>query len=383
MALLWIDGFDIADMSIKYSGTSSATGSQSTTTTTRFNTGRHFSTNGVNQFIKKTITPASKVITGFAFAGQTGQINSNVSFLVVYGDTGATAHLSLRLLSDGSVRLHLGDAGTVLATSAPLSLRAVGKWSYIELSGTVADSGGRAIVRVDGVTVIDFTGDTKNGGTSTAIDTVRLQGDYTVDCTFFDDWYICDGTGVVNNDFLGDVRVQTLLPTGAGSSTQLTPTGVANNWDNVNDNPANTGTYNSDSVSGHRDTYAMADLNAYTGTVFGVQDVIMANRSDSGAANIKAALRSGGTVYYDATQNLGTSVSAYAAALREADPATSAAWTVANVNALEFGAEIAGPVLATDALVGAATLTAAALLVAPATASLDVSATLTSAGTVT
>jgi hypothetical protein len=63
-------------------------------------------------------------------------------------------------------------------------------------------------------------------------------------------------------------------------------------------------------------------------------------KSDAGVANAKVALKSGASVYYDTTQSLSTSAVNYMQ-MRETDPATSAAWTVAGANALEAGMEVA------------------------------------------
>lgn len=333
MTLLFMDGFDVGDVAQKWDvgGTT-----PSTSSTTRFSTGKSISLpdNGSASVLTKSVTASSTMIVGFAFysAGAGG----NASPVFFYGDSGATSHVNLRHTIT-TLQLYRGD-GTLLATS-PAGVIATNQWLYIEMSATIADSGGRVIVKANGVTVIDFTGDTKNGGTNTTIDTVVLShGNAGANNFLFDDLYICNTAGSVNNTFLGDVRVQTLVPTGAGASTQFTPS-VGSNWDNVNDLPLVTTTYNSDATSGHRDTYAMGDLISGTGTIFGIQDVLVALKTDAGAASLKAALKSGGTVYYDIAQSLGTSLGE-SPVIRETDPATSAAWTATNVNALEFGAEV-------------------------------------------
>ncbi len=331
MALLFMDGFDVNDLATK-----GWVGGLDHYATGRF--GGKAAVPGQNTILKKTITASAKVIVGGAWFVDT-MLDANQSMLMFWGDAGATVHLALRAYANGSFKLYLGDAGTLLATSAT-GLYVPNIWRYLEMSATIADAGGRVTVKIDGSTIIDFTGDTKNGGTNTTIDTVGFGNNGTFQAYGnWDDLYVCNDSGSANNAFLGDVRVQTLYPTGAGSSTQFTPTGVANNWDNVNDTPYSTATYNADSVPGHRDTYAMADLVAGTGTVFGVQDNILALKSDAGAASIKAAIKSGGTVYYDSALTLSASATE-STALREVDPATSAAWTPANVNSLEFGAEI-------------------------------------------
>ena len=329
MSLLFIDGFDVGDGNVKWVQTN---GLGSSSTTTRFG-GRSWALANQIYFSTKVITPSANIFVGAAI--RITSYDANSIPLTFLGDNGATAHLNLRFIATTTIGLYTG--GTLLASyvhTAPFG----GNWFYFELGGTIATSGGTGIVKIDGVTVINFTGNTKSGGTSTNIDTVRLAGSNS-GTVLFDDLYICNSLGTTNNTFIGECRIQTLVPNAAGSSTQLTPTGSATNWQNTSDIPYNTARYNSSSTSGNRDLYGLPDLLANTTVVYGVQDVIHANKTDVGPISIKAALKSSATVYYDATQSLGTTSSVFAY-MRETDPATSAAWTISNVNALEFGAEV-------------------------------------------
>ena len=76
-----------------------------------------------------------------------------------------------------------------------------------------------------------------------------------------------------------------------------------------------------------------------TTTILGAQSVAHMQKNDAGTATAKVALKSGASVYYDTTQTLGTTAVAYTQ-VRETDPATGAAWTVGNANALEAGMEV-------------------------------------------
>jgi len=325
MALLFMDGFDVSDAVLKWT----TTGTPTFAVATRFGTGKAM-TSGGNNYVRA--FPASSQV--FVGSACWWSVSGTRTLWTLQGDLGATSHLVLQVTSVGALQVTCG--GTVIATSAA-GVISLNIWAYVEMSATISDTVGTVEVRVNGVPVATFTGDTKNAGTNTTFDTLSLAG--VAWFGSYDDLYVCNSTGSVNNTFLGDVRVQTLLPTAAGASTQLTPS-VGSNWDNVNDTPYVSTTYNSDSVSGHRDTYAIGDLLSGTGTIFGVQDNILALRSDAGAASIKAALKSGATVYYDSTVSLITALGV-SSAVRETDPATSAAWTPTNVNALEFGAEVA------------------------------------------
>lgn len=335
MALLFMDGFDKGDYATKWQAVSSG----SRVSTTRFSTGNALGLAGASGYAQKTIAASAQIYTGFAvwYPSLTGQALNN-PIVALFGDAGLTRHMNIRVGPTGAVSLYRDN--TSLLSSAAGLINA-NTWNYIEFWSTVADAGGRCTVKVNGSIVHDFTGDTRNGGTSTNIDMIALWGMYGDNTpTRFDDLYVCDSTGTTNNTFLGDVRVQTLAPAGAGSSTQLTPTGGAN-YTNVAETPDNTATYNSSSTVGNRDTYAMDDLVAGTTAVYGVQDNVSAWKADAGIGNIKAALKVGATVYYDSTIGLGTSVGSWYGAMRETNPATSTAWTPTDVNGIEFGAEVA------------------------------------------
>lgn len=327
MALFFMDGFDNGEFS-RWN-----LSNFSSNTTTRFSVGRSATiTNAISQ---KAFTAVSQFIIGFAF-NSNNSTTYNSQTLSLYGDNGATRHLSLSIYTLGQLSLRRGDqSGTVLGTA---TIPSTG-WFYIELSATIDSTVGTAVLRINGSTVVNYSGNTKNGGTNTTIDTISVSG--SIQGHYFDDMYMCDGTGTTNNTFLGDVRVQTLKPNGAGSSTQFTPTGSASNYANVQEIPDSTSTYNSSSTVGQRDTYAMADLATNTGTIFGVQNTINAWKSDAGTGSIKTALVTNSTVYYEPTVNLGSSAYTYISPIRTTNPSTGAAWVPADINSSELGAEIA------------------------------------------
>lgn len=330
MALIFMDGFDASDTSLKWNGGSFS----GFTSTTRFNSGKAIDI-AQGGSIQKKIAATSQIYVGYAYyqvvSGSSGGV-------VLQGDNGTTSHITVDITST-QVELRSGNNGSVIASAAFNFVTAT--WNYIEVMATVAASGGNCQVRLNGVLMINFTGNTMNGGTNTTTDAISLvsNGGFA-NHGYFDDLYACDTSGTANNNFLGDVRVQTLVPNGVGSSTQFSPTGSANNWSNVNDLPDSTSTYNSSATVGNRDTYAMGDVLGSTGTVFGIQDNIHAFKTDSGSANIKPALKSGASLVYDTTLIL-TPSNIWEAAIHETDPNTGLAWTPAGVNAVEFGGEVA------------------------------------------
>lgn len=341
MTLLWIDGFEGQDADLLYEG---KLGTLSYSTATRFGYGQALDVRGSNPYyVQKAITASADVYAGAAFfatntAGSTS--NPQRDLFMFYGDSGATLHIAVSI--NTSLGIDIKRGSTVVASSAAGVLTAL-TWFYLEVHGKVADTGGFVNVRLNGGTtdVVSFSGDTKNAGTSTNIDAVRMSGgsSLTNQITLLDDLYICNGLGTVNNGFLGDRRVQTLFPSGAGSTTGLTPTGSATNWQNVDEAPPSATDYNSSPTTGTRDTYAMTDLEAGTSTVLGVRNCVAAHKSDAGAIGLKTATKSGATLSYGSTLTLGTAMTEFSE-IQETNPATSAAWSASEVNAVEFGAEV-------------------------------------------
>lgn len=332
MAQLYFEGFELgipADMSA--TGTTGA--GIGTSSTTAYGYGL-CATNG-SWTLTKTFPATSDVYIGFRYSASA--TNAATQVIRLYGDTGLQEHL--RLWWSSPTTLSLGRFSTQIATAAvnePLA----GSWAFIEIRATIADTGGRCVVRVDGQTVIDFTGDTKNGGTASTLDSLQFGGAGSGTIRYYDDLYINDATGAApHNTFYGPCRVYALAPTGAGTDTAFTPSAGAN-WTCVDEQPASAADFVTASTVGARDTYAMADLPGTVSQVFGVRPTAIAKSNDGAAVNLKTAMRSAGTVYGGTTTPLGAGDSTVAT-IRSVDPATGAAWTVAAVNAAEAGFEVA------------------------------------------
>jgi hypothetical protein len=323
-----MDGFDAGDYALKATAISGGVG---TTNSTRFGTGLALTT-GSNSSYLRSVPTTTTLIVGFALKQQ-GLDGS--AFFVLYGDNAATNHLSLAYTGVATLTLYRG--GTAIAScvsSYPTS------WiNYYEVLATISDTVGQVIVRINGVEMINFSGDTKNGGTNSYVDTFGFSTGNVGSTHFFDDVYALDTTGTAPyNTFLGDVRVNTLVPNAAGSSTQFTPS-IGANYTTVDELPYSATDYVSSTTVGNRDTYALSDLSA-AATIFGVQNNVVAKKTDAGNISLKPAIKSGASVYYGSTSSLGNADRTYIDT-RALDPSTSTAWTAAGVNALESGFEVA------------------------------------------
>lgn len=288
----------------------------------------------------RAITASAQVFTGIRLRPAT--IASGRAILIVLGDSRATTHLTLQLNASGQLELRRGNtAGTVVATGTTVLPAAA--WTYIEMRATVADSGGICQVRINGATTneIDFTGDTKNAGTSTNIDGITAgdgSGQFSLT-----DWYICDALGSApTNSWLGDTVVRSLAPSGNGDLSQLTGSdgNSVSNYQQVDELPPSSGDYNGSATSGNEDTYAVADLPSTSATIYGVQLAAQMAKSDAGAATAKPILRLSGTDYnIGGPRTLSTSYAEYLD-LYPTSPATSTSWTATEVNGAQIGMQV-------------------------------------------
>lgn len=322
MSLLYIDGFEHRSHLGRYNGAAGP----GFTSPGRF--GGYYMTNSTGT-LTRYVTASTKLLVGLGI-----RMSNTEVICKLLGDSGTTEHVRLQRTAAGAIQLII--AGSVVATS-PVNSLLPSVWNYLEVSATVSDTVGVVVVRVNNVQVLSFTGDTRNGGTNLTLDAVDLPASF-ID---FDDWYIANDLGTLNNAFLGDVQVQTLIPTGDGASSALVGSDgdSLSNYLNVDEAPASATDYNGSATVGAKDTYQMADLVAATSAVLGVQHDMYAYKSDAGAGTARPVVRSAGVDYPGTTVGLPTS-HAYYQDLRETDPATAALWTVAAVNALQAGMEV-------------------------------------------
>lgn len=333
MTLRFIDGWDhyaTADITRKWT---SILGSPTVQAAGRFGGNcLRISTASIN--VTKTLPAAAGWVIGFAVKLPVLAANPLVSLL----DAGS-AQVELRLAADGT--LAVTRAATALTGGASALALSTATWYYIEWKVTIADSiaANSCQVRVNGAQWINVTAgqDTKNTANATA-NQVRLASPASAN-TDFDDLYVCDSAGSLNNDFVGDCRVEALFPTGAGTTTQWTPSAGAN-WQCVDENPPTDDTdYVESSTAGQKDTYAMGDLASVPTAIFGVQTCLLARKTDAGSRSVAAVIRSGGADYDGATVALADTY-AYLLEVREQDPDGPASWTAAKVSAMEAGLKL-------------------------------------------
>ncbi len=213
---------------------------------------------------------------------------------------GATQGVSVKLV--GSELAITPGTGTPYATTVNLGLLPL-TWYYLELKVKCADVGGTYELRVSGQTVLSGSGDTKVGSNAYHDRVCFYNANGAI--PYFDDFYVCDGSGSANNNFLGDVRVVTVRPSGAGGSTQWTPDS-GSNYARVNEAiSGEDSNYVEDGIIGHEDRYAFGDLSGVS-SINGLMICTDCRETDAKSYNLKTVCQSDVTHNVDAGQSIGS-----------------------------------------------------------------------------
>ena len=339
MALLFIEGAehegDGVSMAAKWES-SDATG-YNLPTTARKRTGTYSLQIGSGRLCSKALpVSGATAIVGFAFY-QTNATQTAELLDICEGNpfSGGIIHFVLGMASGNFLQAKVGS--TVLQTAGtPL---AANSWYYIEVKVTIHDTTGSYDVRVDGASVLSGTNvDTRNGGTG-VWNRIQLATNSFASDRFYDDLYVCDGSGSLNNNFLGACRVENLMAqTGNGSNVGLTPSTGTDHGALVDEVPPNTTDYNSSPTVGAKDTYNLPSL-TLSGAILGVQTSLFVAKTDAGARTVCTVCRVGGTDY-DGANYTPLTTFGYLTEMRQVSPATGIAWTSAEIDGLEVGMKV-------------------------------------------
>ena len=250
--------------------------------------------------------------------------------------------LALTTDNFGHIQLRYGTGVSTIITTSARAL-APDVWHYIEVKHKIDNSTGSTEVRVNGTSTgwISVSSQDSQPGSTAYIDVVGFNSEVGVICFYFDytEIYICDTAGSVNNNFLGDVRVEGILPTGAGNYQEFDTLVGSNHTAAVNNNPADDDTtYIASSTTGHRDTFVTANVTPTTGSVLAVQIGAVARKDDAGDRLLKVMARLSSTDSESAAVALATQ---YASVLGmfETKPG-GGAWSITDVNNAEYGVRV-------------------------------------------
>jgi len=339
MALRFMDGFDAyasADLAKKWNSSSySSFLTINSAAGRRGSSGLRAVGSSTVQYAGVTLNAQSTWIVGLALRAAT--IPSNALFLSFWD--GANFQCEVRLNTTGT--LTFLRSPTVLGTTTNVISQNV--FYYIEVRVLLSTTVGTVDILVNGVSWLALTGQNTQAGPSNTANTIRIgniAANGSMGQTDFDDVYVCDGSGSApHNTFLGDCRVDTLLPNAEGSTQQWTPSTGTSHYTLVDDAAPNTTDYVSSITPTQRELFGIQDLTAMTGTIYGVQACLATMKGAEGSRVLRNVVRSGSSDALGSNVSLGTG-QLYQLSLHTTDPATSAAWTESGVNSAQVGAEV-------------------------------------------
>jgi hypothetical protein len=186
------------------------------------------------------------------------------------------------------------------------------------------DGTGRFTLKLDGITVIDWTGVTSGGAES--VDSFRVFPTTTNYATFYVGDVVLDDSA-----WIGNTRIGYKLVNGAGEYTEMTPSGAASNFQNVDEVPPSALDFNWSNTDEQKDMYTLDTLQVGTGA-FSVNSIksvqVQATAKYAGSPTptvLKTGVRIGSTDDWKGTATPGVS-SGPVSNIWETNPATSNPW---------------------------------------------------------
>lgn len=283
------------------------------------------------------VTTNNTFIFGGAISASYGDATNPI---IILQDEDSMTQVDVRITSSGAIQITRN--GTVIGTSAS-AVFVFGFWNYLEFKVVIDDAIGSFTVKLNGLTILSSSGVDTRAVTGTLVKKLRLQpfsfassGNYNVK---FDDIYFLDGSGTFNNDFLGECRIQTNFPNADGSVNDFTPKTGSINHNQVSDNPSDDDTtYTVGANPNELDLFDVTDF-SFTGNIFAVAVNSTMRKDDVGSRTVASVVKTSGTVY-EGPEVAALSDYKIAQAIFPRNPNTSAAWTLPQINATEFGLKI-------------------------------------------
>jgi len=284
-----------------------------------------FATNVV--YLERSLPSKSEVYAAFRF--RLSNTSTPYSYMIAFKNA-STNIGCLRI--NPAYYLEVSRGTTYLATGPTLSLNTTYK---IEIRFKPHNTDGVFQVKVNGLLVIDFSGDTTDGATT--IDNIR----FGYPATNYGFLGYLDNVVIDDTSWPGDTRIKGILPAGVGNSSQWTPS-AGSNYACVDEVPPSDADYVTTNTVGNKDTYAAGDLPADASSVKCVQFAARAQKEGAATPqNLAFVIRTGGMDYEGSGVVLPTTFTEHVRDLWVNNPATSQAFTPSEVNGMEIGIKAA------------------------------------------
>jgi len=350
MALLWIDGFDnygtgsvqvpAASFAWRYGG--SSVDLNDLTTPRVEGSGRSMMTDYGSWTFTPELTDAERtLIVGFGFKLITGV--SSGTTLNFRNRESLGVHLAIRgRTGEFDVYGGPGAGQNYLGTTSGARV-GFNQWTYIEVKVYCDSTAGTVDIQSDGVSVLSLSSVNTQRITENYYDRVWILPDIGPGYGHaIDDLYICDGSGAVNNDFLGPCKVLTLRPeSDVVGETDWTPQTPGNHYAMVDEVEADEdSTYVESDVSTNQDLWEYEDTPAAIGDIYGIQICTDCRITEAEVFGLKTPAKLGATTSEGSVLTVGSQDYLSTLRVMETDPDGNP-WTDSNLDSTQFGVKVA------------------------------------------
>lgn len=243
---------------------------------------------------------------------------------------GSQEQVQVRLDTDNRVALYRG--GTAIASGEKYPVNA---WFFLQIRFNIHPVSGSVEVRINGATVLNYSGNTAATG-SQNWDGWRIGGTSTP-TMYWDNIILYSASGDVPNTWTPETRIWDALPTGAGGTTEWSPS-AGSNWQCVDEQPSNGDSdYVSAASAPLTDTYSCPATAEAGSIIYGVAVHATLRKDDAGTNVVDGVLRVGTTNYAHGTPVGINSSYSRKRWLWTVDPSTGTAWTVTAANSAQPG----------------------------------------------
>lgn len=326
------DHYDTADILDKWTRFGTVGGSDCSINTTNQRTGRGCMEVGANG-VTKTVGRFGTWIVGAAINFQQ---NGEVFWLLDID----TVQVSLFLQGDGTFAVRQGGPplGPILGMSDTAFAISFGRYYYLEMKVVIGGSGSVEL-RINGQQILLLTGVNTQATSRSTADVLQLLGPGGGFHAFYDDLYVNDDQGGVNDDFWGDTRIGLIMAISDGDFSQWTPNSGTAHFSRINEVPpdGDTSYVSSDTVN-DEDTYHFQPVNP-ADIYKAIQTNIVARKDDEGNRSIALVSRTGGSDQVSPERFVGENYIDYLNQF-DVNPFTGLPWTGADINAMQWGVKV-------------------------------------------
>jgi hypothetical protein len=200
-------------------------------------------------------------------------------------------------------------------------------------------------IRLNGAGADNFdsgaTLNTRNGTANNYANNMTLYSNVSTAVNKIDDFAIIACSGAAPNDWVGDIRCVTLFPDADTAQKDFSRSAGSDNYALVDETDQDDDTtYVYSSTVGHIDRYTLQNLSPAPPSIITLQARQRVKKYDAGARSSAIVIKSGATTVTTGSLALPSSY-IWQNYVMATDPNTAAAWTSANVDALELGPKVA------------------------------------------